>query len=71
MTKTKFLKILNPVMAVDFICLAATALLDDVIPPEIYGRVHPVLGFFLVFCVLVHVVLNWAWIKSNFFGKKN
>jgi hypothetical protein len=56
-------------MAVDFIFLASTALLDDVIPRDIYKVLHPVLGYVLLICVVSHVVLNWAWIKSNILKK--
>ena len=69
--KSKILRILNPVIAVDFICLVCTALLNDVIPYEIYGILHPVLGYILTAGIVCHLILNWSWIKSNYFSKKS
>jgi hypothetical protein len=71
MNKTAILKVLNPLMAVDFIFLVCTALLSDVIPREIYVVVHPVLGYIFAACVLAHLILNWSWIKNNYLKKKS
>ncbi|MFA6856497.1 MAG: hypothetical protein WCR31_04740 [Treponema sp.] len=71
MTKAKFLKIVNPLLAVDFLCLIGTALLDDVIPREIYGVIHPVFGYIFAVGLIVHVFLNWNWIKTTYFKKKS
>ena len=69
MNKQKVLKIVNSVMAADFILLAVTALSDDIIPKEIYQIVHPILGYAFLVCVLSHVYLNWNWIKTNILKK--
>ena len=69
MNKQKVLKIVNSVMAADFILLAGTALSDDIIPKEIYQIVHPILGYTFLVCVLSHVYLNWNWIKTNMLKK--
>lgn len=67
MNKQKLLKPVNSVMAIDFVCLAGSALLDDVIPRETYRIVHPVFGYIFLVCVVSHLFLNWAWVKSNIF----
>jgi len=66
MNKQKLLKPVNVVMAIDFVCLSGTAMLDDAIPKDIYGIIHPIFGYIFVLCVVFHVFLNWAWVKSNF-----
>ena len=70
MNKQRLLKLVNTFMAIDFVCLAGTALLDDVLPREIYRIVHPVFGFTFLACVASHVFLNWNWIKSNILKKE-
>lgn len=69
--KSQILRILNPVIAVDFFCLVCTALLHGVIPYEIYGILHPVLGYILTAGIVCHLILNWSWIKSNYLSKKS
>jgi hypothetical protein len=69
MNKQSLLKPVNTIMATDFLFLVTTALLDDVIPREVYKILHPVLGFTFLACVLCHVFLNWAWVKNNILKK--
>jgi hypothetical protein len=65
MTKQQLLKPVNAILACDFLCLACTAMLDDVLPREVFRRVHPMFGLILIACVASHVFLNWAWIKNT------
>jgi hypothetical protein len=69
MKKQNLLKIVNSIMVLVFICLVTTALLDDVIPRDIYVKVHPLCGYIFTACVVCHVILNWTWIKTNIFKK--
>ncbi|MCI1209806.1 MAG: hypothetical protein LKF96_10225 [Treponema sp.] len=69
MQKKNFLKPVNSIMAIDFICLVLTALLHEVIPYDLYSILHPVLGYIFVVLVIFHVFLNWSWIKANLFKK--
>lgn len=70
MNKQKLLKPINMIMAADFICLAGTAMMDDVLPREIYRIVHPIFGYLFLACVVSHIFLNWNWIKSNILNPK-
>ena len=67
----KALKVVNPIMAIDFVLLAITALSDDIIPKDIYKIIHPIFRYTFLACVLSHVYLNWTWIKNNFFKKNS
>jgi hypothetical protein len=69
MTKQRLLKPVNGIMAFIFLCLACTALLDDVIPRDKYEVVHPLLGYTFLACVASHVFLNWSWVKSAMLKK--
>lgn len=70
MNKSKMLKIINPIMTIIFLCLAGSGLANNFIPYEIFHAVHGKLGFAFVVLVLIHIYLNWNWIKSQFFKKK-
>lgn len=69
MNKQKTLRIINAVLLVDLLALVSTALLDEVIPREVFGTVHPLLGFTLVILAISHIFLNWGWIKTNYLKK--
>lgn len=73
MNKQKALKWLNlalfalfAVQAVTGV-LAFTGLLEN---PEIAGEIHEYAGLVMVIIVLVHLWLNWSWVKLNFFKDK-
>lgn len=66
MNKQKALKIVNPILAVDFLLLVATVLLRPLLPYDFYRVAHPIPGVLLVALVATHIHLNWAWIKQNY-----
>jgi hypothetical protein len=70
MNKQKVLKVVNILMAIDLIALVTTAMLDETLPPEVFARVHPLLGLILVTFVIIHLILNFSWIKSSYFAHK-
>lgn len=70
MTKATALKILNPILALLFLNQAATGLLADHLPREAFEILHEGGGYVLIAAVVLHVVLNWAWVKATFFRKK-
>lgn len=73
MNKMKLLKIVNPLIAVQFVLqvfsVIALIFLSAVIPAEKAGKMHTVGGFVLIGLIIVHIFLNWNWIKTNFFKK--
>jgi hypothetical protein len=69
MNKQKLLRPVNITLGCLFICVVTTALLDDVIPSDVYSVLHPVLGYSLAVCALSHIYLNWNWIKMNILRK--
>lgn len=70
MKRAQLLKFVNPLLALGFIWVAGTAVLHSVshelIPFEIYVKIHPIGGYVFTVLVIAHVILNWAWIKANF-----
>jgi hypothetical protein len=70
MNKQKALKIINVLLILDFLGLVSTAVLDDVIPRELFEKIHPSLGLTLVVLVIIHIILNFTWIKATYFKTK-
>jgi hypothetical protein len=57
---------LNPVLAVLLLNQAVTGVLHDVMSKDAYEFFHEGGGILLVIGVLLHVLLNWSWVKANF-----
>jgi uncharacterized membrane protein YraQ (UPF0718 family) len=66
-TKLKALKIVNPIIAILFIGQAGSGIFHEVIPYEVFEKVHGTAGYLLAAGVIGHIVLNWSWIKTTFF----
>jgi hypothetical protein len=65
MNKRNLLKIVNVLLAVLILSQAITALLHDFITRDTFEYLHEGGGVTLFIAALVHVYLNWAWVKSN------
>ena len=62
-------KILNPILAVLFINQAVTALFSDYLPHEAFEIFHQFGGFVLLGLIAVHFILNFNWVRANYFSK--
>lgn len=72
MNKQKLLKIINPVLAVLILNQVCTGIFNDLLPHEVFEFMHEGGGILLFLTILLHVCLNWGWVKVNFFpGRKN
>ena len=69
MKRNFILKILNPIVAILFLNQILTGLLHAVIPKGAYEFFHEGGGIIFTVAVLLHVVLNWNWVKANFYMK--
>lgn len=65
MQKLQTLKIVNTFLAIAFLTLETTAMFHDYIPYSIYRRIHPLAGNTFSTMAVIHVVLNYEWIKKN------
>ena len=70
MNKAKSLKYINAVIAVLILNQALTGIFHKSLSHGAFEFVHQGAGILLFICVLIHVALNWGWVKTNFFKKK-
>jgi hypothetical protein len=66
MKKITSLKITNVILLILFLCQATTGLAHPFIGDESFEILHPSVGVLLIITGIVHIVLNWGWVKSNF-----
>jgi len=66
MKKLTKLKITNVILLILFLCQATTGLAHPLIEDELFEILHPSVGILLIITGIVHIVLNWGWVKSNF-----
>ena len=66
MKKLAELKITNVILLTLFLGQATTGLAHPLIEDELFEILHPSVGVLLIIIGIVHIVLNWGWVKSNF-----
>jgi uncharacterized membrane protein len=62
-------KILNPVLVVLFINQALTVLFLDELPVKVFQIFHKGGGALLLALIAVHFILNFNWVRANYFAK--
>jgi hypothetical protein len=70
MNRALWLKRVNVVLFFLLFLQLATALLSGVMNPGVFAIIHPVGGGLLVVCAMVHLGLNWSWVRSVILKKK-
>ena len=70
MNRAFLLKILNPVLAVLFFNQVISAMMHGILSRALYGFLHEAGGKLFTLAVILHIILNWSWIKANYFKKK-
>jgi DMSO/TMAO reductase YedYZ heme-binding membrane subunit len=69
MKKSLLLKIVNLCLVLLFITSAGSAISNVLFRTRWYA-IHEYSGYAFSLFALMHIVLNWTWIKSNFFKNK-
>ena len=73
MNKPALLKIVNPILVLLFLTQALTGVFHDAVQEisyESFKIIHGLGGYIFMLVALVHVILNWQWIQSNFLKRK-
>ncbi len=65
MKKLTELKTTNVILLTLFLCQAATGLAHPLFGDELFEILHPSVGVLLIITGIVHIVLNWGWVKAN------
>jgi hypothetical protein len=69
MKKNTAHKILNPILLVLIVNQAMTGLFGDELGHEAFEVLHQGGGILLASLVIVHLVLNFSWVKASYFQK--
>ena len=69
MKRNTMLKILNPVLTVFFLNQAISVIFRDSFSPTVFGIFHKTAGMILLSLIGLHVILNFNWVKANYFPK--
>ncbi len=69
MNRQKALKTLNPVMFVVLLYQGATGFLRFSFY-EHFKLMHPIAGMLLLLLGLLHLSLNWPWVKANYLSRR-
>ncbi|HRY84368.1 MAG TPA: DUF4405 domain-containing protein [Candidatus Cloacimonadota bacterium] len=69
--KIKALKIVNPILALVFILIIVSLVWLKINGSETAAEMHELCGQIFGILAIVHIYLNWAWIKLNIFKIKN
>ncbi|MFA6186550.1 MAG: hypothetical protein WC770_04975 [Phycisphaerae bacterium] len=69
MKRNNLLKILNPIMLVFFFNQAITAIFRDSLSLKTFGIFHKTGGAILLCLIALHFILNFNWVKANYFSK--
>lgn len=67
--KNFLLKVINPMLGVLLINQVLMGLLHGMLPRKAFEVMHEGGGIAFTIVAVLHVILNWNWIKANFFRK--
>jgi len=76
MSNLRYLKILNPILALFFFVTIKTVLLYKFSPietlqgSEMLYKIHEIAGIIFFLLAILHLFLNWNWVKTQIFGIK-
>ena len=71
MKRNMMLKLLNPILAVLFVSQIMTGIFHGSLPHEVFEIMHEGGGMLLALAALLHVVLNWNWIRTTYLKRRS
>lgn len=66
MKKNTILKIINPILGILLLNQILTGLLGGKLPREAFEILHKKGAIVFACIVVLHLILNWNWIKANY-----
>jgi len=70
MSKIRALRVVNAVLAIAVLNQAITGLGSDLLSHDVFEILHIGGGISLLVLALIHVSLNWGWIRLNYRKKR-
>lgn len=65
MTKIARMKAVNVLLALLMAVQALTGILHEHLGPEAFAHIHVPCGLLLLVLTVLHLALNWGWVKAN------
>lgn len=69
MKRPAVLKVVNLLLAVLALSQVLTGVLHDFIPKDVFLAVHKAGGLSFAAAAVLHIVLNWTWVRANYFER--
>lgn len=66
MKRNTVLKLLNPILGILALNQILTGVFGDHLSPKAFEVLHEGGGIAFAVVALLHVILNWNWVKANF-----
>ena len=70
MRRTTLLKILNPILGVLLVSQMATGLFGESLARAAIFEFHEACGIAFAVLAVLHLILNWAWVKATFLPRR-
>jgi hypothetical protein len=70
MKNSTLLKIVNPLLFIAVLSQFINVLMQKLIIADWVIEMHEIIGYSIGVLVVLHVMLNWAWVRNNLFKKK-
>ncbi len=70
MKRISVLKVLNLLIAALALSQVLTGIFRDFIPKDTFETVHQAGGLSFAAAAVLHVILNWNWVRANYFPGK-
>jgi hypothetical protein len=70
MKRNTALKILNPLLLLFFVNQVSTVLLFDHLSYKTFALFHKTGGTILLCLITLHLILNFNWIRANYFPRR-
>jgi len=68
MKRAAVLKVLNLILGALALSQVLTGVLHDLLPKRVFETVHEAGGLAFAVSALLHLGLNWSWVKANYFS---
>ena len=70
MNRARWLKRVNVVLFVFLLYQAVTGALSSVMNGDVFEVIHPIGGVILLILGLIHLSLNWGWVRTSLLARK-